>query len=366
MTARSLFSPLTVRGTALGNRIGLSPMCMYSAGPDGLAGDWHLAHLASRAAGGSGIVFTEAVSVTPEGRITDGDVGIWSDEHAQALGRIARLVRALGSVPGIQLSHAGRKGGRTIPWKGYEPIPEHEWGPLHAPTDVPFREDWAAPRPMTAADVKELVAAFSVAAARAVDAGFEAVELHFAHGYLVHQFLSPLVNTRTDEYGGDLRGRARVAREITAAVRAAIGQEAALFVRLSVVDWVDGGLTLEDSVEISRLLRDAGADVIDCSSGAVVSGERVPAAPLYQVPFAARIRREVGILTAAVGLITRATDAEGIVEAGHADVVLIGRSMLRDAYWPRVAARELEADASPAIPVPYRRAVQRMDAQTQW
>lgn len=364
MSIASLFSPLTIRGTTFPNRIGVSPMCMYSADPDGLATDWHLSHLTSRAAGGAGVVFTEAVSVTPEGRITDGDLGIWSDAHAQRLARIAGLIRGFGAVPGIQLSHAGRKGGRTVPWSGYEPI--RDWGPLFSPTDAPFREGWSPATPMTAPDIDEVVAAFATAATRAVDAGFEAIELHFAHGYLVHQFLTPLVNTRTDEYGGGLAGRARLAVRITRAVREAVGNRGALFARLSVVDWHEGGLTLEDSVEISRMLQDAGADVIDCSSGAAVPGEKVPAAPSYLVPFATRIREDVGIRTAAVGLITQASEADRVIAEGRADLVLIGRAMLRDPYWARAAARELGVVADPPIPVPYRRAVERMDARTQW
>lgn len=361
-----LFTPLTIRGVTLPNRIGLSPMCMYSAAPDGRASDWHLTHLASRAAGGAGLVLTEAVAVTAPGRITDGDLGLWNDEQTSALRRIASAISEAGSVPGIQLSHAGRKGGRTVPWSGYQPIEAAVWGPLIGPSTEPFRESWASPLAMTASDIEQTVSAFASSARRAAEAGFRAIELHFAHGYLVHQFLSPLVNNRNDEYGGNLAGRARLAVRIAEAVRSAVGEELVLLARLSVVDWLPAGLTEEDSVIIARWLRSAGIDVVDCSSGAAIDGERVPAAPGYQVGFASRIRRESSVLTAAVGLITQPTEADAVVRRGEADLVLVGRAMLRDPYWPRVAARELEAAADPPIPLPYRRAVERMDRGTQW
>ncbi|MET2010762.1 NADH:flavin oxidoreductase/NADH oxidase [Microbacterium chocolatum] len=361
-----LFSPLELRAVTLPNRIGVSPMCMYSAGPDGVATDFHLVHLGSRAAGGAGLVFTEAVSVTSEGRITDGDLGLWNAAQQDALARIARQVRAAGAVPGIQLGHAGRKGGRTVPWSGYEPIPADEWGRLLAPSPLPFRDGWSAPTEMSAADLDDVVEAHARSARRAVDAGFDVIELHFAHGYLVHQFLSPLANHRSDAYGRDLEGRSRLAVRIAAAVRAEIGEDVALCARLSVVDWAAGGVSLDESVQVSRWLADAGVDLIDCSSGAVVAGEQVPTAPLYQVDFADRIRREAGIRTGAVGLITTASDADAVIREERADLVLIGRAMLRDPYWARLAAVELGADAAPPLPIPYRRAVQRMAARTQW
>ncbi|GAB2831651.1 NADH:flavin oxidoreductase/NADH oxidase [Microbacterium insulae] len=362
----SLFSPLVVRGVTFPNRIGVSPMCMYSAGPDAVATDFHLVHLASRAVGGAGLVFTEAVAVTSEGRITDGDLGLWNDEQAQALARIAGEIRAAGAVPGIQLAHAGRKGGRTVPWAGYEPIAPERWGRLLAPSPLPFRDGWDEPTPLSDADLHAVVAAFVSAARRAVDAGFAVIELHFAHGYLVHQFLSPLANLRSDGYGGSLEGRARLALGISAAVRAEIGDDVVLGVRLSVVDWIEGGVTLDESVTVARWLGELGVDVIDCSSGAVVSGEKVPAAPLYQVGFADRIRRDADVRTAAVGLITEPGEAESVIRDGKADLVLIGRAMLRDPYWARAASVELGAAAEPPIPIPYRRAVERMAARTQW
>lgn len=365
-TTTSLFSPLVLRDVRFPNRIGVSPMCMYSSGPDGVATDFHLVHLVSRAIGGAGVVFTEAVAVTAEGRITDGDLGLWNDDQARALSRIAREVRAAGSVPGIQLAHAGRKGGRTVPWAGYEPIAAHRWGRLLAPSPLPFKEGWAEPTPMGEADVEAVVGAFVGAARRAVDAGFAVIELHFAHGYLVHQFLSPLANQREDVYGGTLENRARFAVRISRAVRAEIGDDIVLGVRLSVVDWVSGGLSLDESVTVAAWLGEVGVDIVDCSSGAVVHGERAPAAPLYQVGFADRIRREAAVRTAAVGLITEPREADAVIREGKADLVLIGRAMLRDAYWARRASVDLQADAEPRIPTPYRRAVERMAAQTQW
>ncbi|MBV6760236.1 NADH:flavin oxidoreductase/NADH oxidase [Rhodococcus opacus] len=358
-----MFSPIDVRAVTFPNRIGVSPMCMYSAGPDGVATQWHTVHLGSRAVGGAGLVFTEATAVTAEGRITDGDLGIWNDTQREALRPITDFIRQAGAVPGIQLSHAGRKGGRQIPWEGYEPIPQAEWGALPAPSPVAFREGWSTPVEMSAADIESVIESFVSAARRAVQAGFGVIELHFAHGYLLHQFLSPLTNLREDEYGGPLANRARLAVAIAEAVRAEVGPGMPLFARLSVVDWVDGGLTLEESVEISTLLRRAGVDVIDCSSGAVVDGEKVPAGPLYQVEFSSRIRKEAEVLTAAVGLIQDGSDAEGVLTRQDADFILLGRAFLQDAYWPRRAARELIGhEAEPRIPLPYRRAVERMSA----
>lgn len=366
MIAAALFEPLVVRGVRLANRIAVSPMCTYSATADGLPTPWHLVHLGSRAVGGAGTVFVEATAVSAAGRITDGDLGLWNDDQAEALAPIADFVTSVGSVPGIQLSHAGRKGGRTIPWAGYEPIPRERWGDLLAPSEAPFRDGWDRPAAMTHADIRGVVADFARSAERAQAAGFRVIELHFAHGYLVHQFLSPLVNDRSDEYGGSARNRSRLAEEIVYAVRDRVSDDMPVFVRLSVVDWMDGGLSIQDSIEIARRLAENGADLIDCSSGAVVAGETVPVAPGYHVDFARLIRDETGVLTGAVGLITEPEQASLIVEQQSADLVLIGRAMLKDAYWARGAASLLDARNDVALPVPYRRAVERMDRRTQW
>lgn len=361
-----LFSPLTIRGVTLPNRIGISPMCMYSATEEGIATEWHSVHLGSRAVGGAGMVMLEATAVTEDGRGTPGDLGIWGPQHEEGLSALARLIASQGSVPAIQLFHTGRKGGRSIPWLGHLPLSESGMGRLLAPSPIPFHEDWAAPTEMSAGDVDAVVEAFADGARRAVACGFRVIELHFAHGYLVHQFLSPLANHRTDEFGGPLENRARIARMITRAVRAAIGEETPLFVRLSVVDWVPGGLGLEDSVAVSRWLGEDGADLIDCSSGAVVPGEQVPAAPLYQVPFAETVRRDAGIPTAAVGVIRTAEEADGVIREGRADLVLIGRASLHDPYWPRKAALALGVEADPPVPLPYRRATRPSRRLTQW
>lgn len=361
-----LFEPLDIRGVTFPNRIVVSPMCMYSSGDDGKATAWHEVHLGSRAAGGAGTVFTEATGITPEGRITNGDLGIWSDDHIPGLSELTSFIKAQGSVPGIQLAHAGRKGGRTIPWAGNEPLPRDQWGPLYAPSPIPFRDEWGTPQEMTADDIANHVRLWGDAAHRAQKAGFEVIELHFGHGYLVHQFLSPLSNHREDAYGGDVERRARFAVEITAEVRRIVGEQMPIFARLSVVDWADGGIHLDDSIRYSALLRQAGADLIDCSSGAVVPDEKVPVEPLYQVAMSRTIREEAGILTGAVGVITTPQQGEQVLKEGAADLVFLGRSMLRDAYWARAAARELGAVNPVEIPLPYRRAVQRMEGRTQW
>jgi 2,4-dienoyl-CoA reductase-like NADH-dependent reductase (Old Yellow Enzyme family) len=362
-----LFSPIRIRSVEYANRIGVSPMCMYSASAEGLPSDWHAVHLGSRAVGGAGLVLTEATAVSPEGRITDGDLGLWNNQQRDALEPIATFIRGAGPIPGIQLAHAGRKGGRRVRWAGYDPIARSGWGKLLAPSCTPFRQGWLAPCVMASADIDDIVCAFASSAERAVQAGFEAIELHFAHGYLAHQFLSPLTNFRTDGYGGSLQNRGRFAVEITQGIRSAIGDEVPIFARLSVVDWACGGVTLDEAVEVSRRLLSAGADVIDCSSGAVVDGEKVPAAPHYQVDFATRIRNEARILTAAVGLIREPVEADSVISKQKADFVFLGRASLQDAYWPRRAAREVLGGAcEPRIPLPYRRAVETMSKATQW
>ncbi len=339
-----LFTPLRLRDVEFRNRVFVSPMCQYSS-DDGLPTDWHLVHLGSRAVGGAGLVMVEATAVSPEGRISPWDSGIWHDGHAEAFARITRFVRAQGAVPGIQLAHAGRKASVDVPWRGGRPLgpTEKGWEPI-APSAVPFAPGYPLPREMTAADIGAVVAAFTAAARRALAAGFEVVELHMAHGYLLHEFLSPLANQRRDEYGGSLRGRARLPLEVAAAVREAWPERLPLFVRISATDWVEGGWDLGQSIQLARWLKELGVDLVDCSSGGTVPSASIPMGPGYQVPFAAAIRREAGIATGAVGLITEPAQAEQIVATGQADAVLLARELLRDPYWPLRAARALGAD----------------------
>jgi 2,4-dienoyl-CoA reductase-like NADH-dependent reductase (Old Yellow Enzyme family) len=336
-----LFEPLTLRGITLANRIVVSPMCQYSAF-DGVANDWHFVHLASRAVGGAGLVFTEASAVTPDGRISPEDLGIWHDVHGAALERTVRFIKTQGSAAGMQLAHAGRKGSTHRPWSGTGAVPLEQggWEPI-GPTNQPFAPNYPVPRAMTKADIDEVVAAFAQAAGRALRTGFDIVEVHAAHGYLIHEFLSPLSNTRTDEYGGSFANRIRFALEVVDAVRAVWPEDRPLFVRISASDWVEGGWTIEQSVELARLLRGHGVDLIDCSSGGNAAQAQIPVGPGYQVPFAEAVRRDAGIPTGAVGLITTSSQADQIVRSGQADVVLMAREMLRDPYWPLRAAREL-------------------------
>jgi 2,4-dienoyl-CoA reductase-like NADH-dependent reductase (Old Yellow Enzyme family) len=349
-----LFSALKLRGVTFRNRVFVSPMCQYSSN-DGLPTDWHLVHLGSRAVGGAALVMTEATAVCPEGRISPFDSGLWSDEHAQAFRRITRFVKEQGAVPGVQLAHAGRKASTGLPWHGGGPVGIGEGGwQTVAPSPLPFEEGYPAPREMTMADVEGIRGSFAAAARRAVEAGFEAVELHMAHGYLLHQFLSPLTNVRTEGYGGSLENRMRLPLEVARDVRAAWPERLPLFVRISASDWMEGGWNLEASVELARRLKEAGVDLVDCSSGGIVPRARVPVGPGYQTPFAAAIRREAGIATGAVGMITEPVQAEQIVATGEADAVLLGREMLRDPYWPLRAAHALGAEAP--WPVQYLRA----------
>ena len=336
-----LFEPLALRGLTLSNRIIVSPMCQYSS-TDGLATEWHLVHLGSRAVGGAALVLTEATAVTAEGRISPSDLGLWSDAHADALGRVVRFVRAQASAMGVQLAHAGIKASTKRPWDGPGAVPPGEggWQPL-GPTSAPFAPGYAAPRALEPADLEDIVGAFADAARRAHAAGVDVVEIHAAHGYLIHQFLSPLLNRRQDAYGGSFDNRVRLCLEVVDAVRSVWPERQPLFVRLSATDWVDGGWDVEQSIELARRLRDRGVDLIDCSSGGAAAGATIPIAPGYQVPLAARIRREAGLATGAVGLITDARQADGIVRDGEADCVLLAREMLRDPYWPLRAAREL-------------------------
>jgi len=337
----SLFEPLALRSITLRNRIVLSPMAQYSA-VDGVAGDWHFVHYGSRAAGGLGGIIVEVTSVLPEGRISPGDLGLWRDGQIEPLARVAALVAARGATPGIQIGHAGRKACTAVPWEGGRAVPLEAggWVPA-APGEEPFGPAYHAPRAMTLADLEAVVEAFGAAARRAHRAGFRFLEIHAAHGYLVHQFLSPLVNRRADRYGGPFESRTRLALEITRAVRAAWPEELPLWVRLSATDWAERGWGLEEAVRLASLLRDEGVDVVDCSSGGAVAHQQVPLAPGFQVPFAERIRREVGVRTGAVGLVTEPAQADAILRGGHADVVLLGRAMLRDPYWPLHAALAL-------------------------
>lgn len=349
-----LFSPITLRGVTARNRIFVSPMCQYSS-EGGFADDWHLVHLGSRAVGGAGLVMSEAAAITPEGRISYADLGIWSDEHVDGLRRVTAFVAGHGAVPAIQLAHAGRKASTAPPWEGPDALeaPGRTWEPV-APTDRPFSDASPKPRRLSTTEVHELVDAFAAAAARSLMAGFQAIEIHGAHGYLVHEFLSPLSNDRDDEYGGDFDGRTRFLMEIVAAVRAAIGEEVPLFVRLSATDWHDEGWSVDDSVELARRLAAAGVDLVDCSSAGVVPSVPVPVGTGYQTHLAAAVRAGAGVASGAVGLITSPEQADHIVRSGQADVVLLARELLRDPYWPYRAAKALGVETE--APRQYRRA----------
>lgn len=349
-----LFSPLTIRGTRIRNRVFVSPMCQYSSS-DGYASDWHLVHLGSRAIGGAGLVMAEATAVRPEGRISWGDLGIWKDDHVDMLRRVAAFVSEHGAVPAIQLAHAGRKAASARPWEGPESLSAEgrTWTPVSS-TARPFSESSPAPLALSTADVRDLISAFEAAARRAIDAAFGVVEIHAAHGYLIHQFLSPLANDRTDEYGGDFDGRTRILTEIVAAVRGAIGEEIPMFVRISATDWREDGWTVEDSIRLGARLRDAGVDLIDCSSGGIVGGVAIPVGTGFQTPLAAAMKTGAGIRTGAVGMITSPQQADHIIVSGQADAVLLARELLRDPYWPYRAARALGREI--AAPSQYARA----------
>ncbi len=348
-----LFEPLTLRATTIRNRVFVSPMCQYSS-VDGRPTDWHLVHLGSFARGGAGLVLTEATAVTPGGRISPQDAGIWTDEQAGDYARITRFVAGQGAVPGIQLAHAGRKASTQRPWdgRGYVDPDDGGWQTV-APSPVGYGE-WPTPKELSTAQIAELVRAFADAARRADAAGFEVAEVHGAHGYLIHEFLSPLSNERADGYGGDLAGRARFLLEVVDAVRAAWPGHKPLFVRLSATDWADGGWSLADTIEVSRLLRAHDVDLIDVSSGGNVAHQQISVAPGYQVAFARAVREQAGVPTAAVGLITDPAQAEQVLVAGAADAVLLGRAMLRNPHWALAAAHELGADV--AWPAQYERA----------
>jgi 2,4-dienoyl-CoA reductase-like NADH-dependent reductase (Old Yellow Enzyme family) len=337
-----LFDALTIRGITFPNRVFVSPMCQYSS-EDGFANDWHLVHLGSRAAGGAGLVFTEATAVRPEGRISPQDLGIWKDEHVDVLARIVRLVHEQGSASGMQLAHAGRKASTYRPWSGNGALSEADggWTEVIAPSAVAFADNYPQPREMSKQDIEQTTRAFADAARRALAAGFRVVEIHAAHGYLIHEFLSPLSNLRQDEYGGSFDNRTRLVREIVEAVRRVWPEHLPLFVRISATDWTAGGWDVEQSIELARQLKPLGVDLVDCSSGGNVATAKIPIGPGYQTPFAEQIRRAAGILTGTVGMITTSTQAEHVIATGQADAVLIARELLRDPYFPLRAAREL-------------------------
>jgi len=344
-----LFDSLVIRDIKFANRVFVSPMCQYSS-TDGYANDWHFVHLSSRAVGGAGLVLTEAAAVLPEGRISPQDLGIWSNDHIEPLARIVRFIHEQGSVAGMQLAHAGRKASTYRPWEGQGKVPETEggWNKVVAPSAVAFADHYPWPEAATKEQIQEIVAAFGEAARRACEAGFRVVEIHAAHGYLIHEFLSPLSNQRTDAYGGSFENRTRILREIVAAVRRSWPERAPLFVRISATEWVDGGWDVQQSIELARQVKELGVDLIDCSSGGNVAQVTIPVGPGYQTPFAERTRRETGVMTGALGMITSAVQAEHILATGQADAVVIAREMLRDPYWPLRAAREL----GQAIPWP--------------
>lgn len=340
-----LFDPLILRDLRLRNRIAVSPMCMYSS-TDGFATDWHVVHLGSRAVGGAGLVLTEATAVSPEGRISPQDLGIWSDAHVPMLARIVAFLQAQGAAAGIQLAHAGRKASTAAPWDGGGPVGTDQggWTPV-GPSAEPFAAGYPVPTALDAAGIAAVVADFQAAALRAREAGFQVVEIHAAHGYLLHSFLSPIANRREDAYGGSFDNRIRLLLQVTEAVRQVWPDGLPVFVRVSATDWLDGGWDLEQTVALSRRLQTAGVDLVDCSSGGIALGATIPVGAGYQVPLAAAVKDQVGIATGAVGLIQAPEQADQIVRTGQADLVLLARAMLRDPYWPLHAAQALGVDA---------------------
>jgi 2,4-dienoyl-CoA reductase-like NADH-dependent reductase (Old Yellow Enzyme family) len=349
-----LFTPLKLRETVLRNRLMVSPMCQYSS-TDGFANEWHLVHLGSRAVGGAGLVMTEATAVSPEGRISINDLGIWKDEHIAYLKTITKFITTYGAVPGIQLAHAGRKASHTAPWSGDRLLTPAEGGwEVFAPSRIPFSAITAVPQPLTKEGIEKVKHDFIAGAQRALEASFRVIELHVAHGYLLHEFLSPLSNKREDDYGGPFENRIRLLVEIISGIRAVWPEQYPLFVRISSTDWIEGGWTIEDSVTLANILKRIGVDLIDCSSGGIIPGVKIPLVPGYQVPLAEKIRKETGIRTGAVGLITTAQQAETILENEQADLVIIGREFLRNSNFPLRAAFELGEDVK--WPVQYLRA----------
>jgi len=349
-----IFDPLAIRGVTLRNRIVVSPMCQYSS-EDGFANDWHLVHLGGFAVGGASLVFTEATAVTAEGRISPEDLGIWKDAHIDYLARVARFVAGQGAVPAMQLAHAGRKASTQRPWDGPNAIPLDKggWVPL-APSAVAYSEQYAMPREMSKEEIRQVVDAFAQAARRALEAGYKLLEIHGAHGYLMHEFFSPLSNFRKDEYGGSFENRTRIAREIVTAVRKQMPEQLPLFIRISATDWKEGGWDVDQAVELAKQLKPLGVDLVDCSSAGLVHDQKIVVGPAFQVPFAERIRREAGILTGTVGMIESKEQVAEILANDRADLVFMAREFLRDARWPLRAARELKQPMS--WPVQYLRA----------
>ena len=351
-----LFSPLSVRKIDFKNRIVVSPMCQYSS-VDGYANNWHLVHLGSRAVGGAALVLTEAAAVSPEGRISPDDLGIWKDEHITQLQVIARFIQEQGAVAGIQLAHAGRKASTRAPWKGrgLATADEGGWDNIMAPAAIRFADNFGMPIALREEGIQQVIGDFRAAARRSREAGFRVIEIHAAHGYLLHQFLSPLSNNREDAYGGSFENRVRLLLEVVAAVREEWPAACPLFVRISATDWAPGGWDAEQSVQLARLLREKGVDLIDCSSGGLVPYQKIPVSPLYQTPFAEQLKRSAGILTGAVGLITTPEQANGIIQEQQADLVIMAREFLRDPYFPLHAGLQLKA-ADVKWPVQYERA----------
>jgi 2,4-dienoyl-CoA reductase-like NADH-dependent reductase (Old Yellow Enzyme family) len=339
-----LFTPFTLRAITLKNRIVVSPMCQYSS-TDGFANDWHLVHLGSRAVGGAGLVLTEATAVSPEGRISPNDLGIWKDGHIAGLKRIADFIHAQGSVAGIQLAHAGRKASKPAPWETDRLIPPSEGGwKTVAPSPIAFAPTYDTPEELTKEGINKVIADFKAVTVRALAAGFKVIEIHGAHGYLINQFMSPLSNQRTDEYGGPFENRIRLLQQVITAIRMVWPEDHPLLLRISASDWADGGWTVDDSVRLAQVLKGNGVDLVDCSSGGISAAAKIAAGPNYQVPFADAVRNQGGMPTAAVGIITEAHQAEEILEKGQADLIVMAREMLRDPYFPMHAAKELGYD----------------------
>jgi len=348
-----LFSPLTIRNVNFKNRIVMSPMCQYSS-KDGFANDWHIVHYGTRATGGTGLIIVEATAVEPEGRISPGDLGIWSDDHIAALKQVTSVIHKHGAAAGIQIAHAGRKASCAVPTGGGKQLPLNGGGWVtKAPSELPFMEGDRVPHQLSKEEIKDLVKAFQKAAERAVKAGFDVIEIHSAHGYLMHEFLSPLSNTRNDEYGGSFENRTRILLETVKAIRSVIPGSCPLFTRISSTDWTEGGWNLDESVKLSSLLKELGVDLIDCSSGGNVLTAKIPAGPGYQLPFSEAIRK-TGILTGTVGFITGAAQADSVIAEGKADLVLLGRELLRNPYFALHAAKELGKETT--WPVQYLRA----------
>ncbi len=357
MSGVTMFDPLRLRGVTLRSRIGVSPMCQYSS-VDGFANEWHLVHLGARATGGAALVMTEATAVEARGRISPEDLGFWQDAHADMLARIAAFIVSQGAVPGMQLAHAGRKASTARPWEGGGPVTgPRGWTPV-APSAIPFKDDWLVPHALTAGEIADLTGAFAAAASRAIAAGFRVLELHAAHGYLAHSFLSPLANRRDDAFGGSFDGRTRFVLDTVRAIRRVMPDALPLFIRMSCTDWLDaeGGWTLEDTIALARRLRAEGVDVIDCSSGGIVPRAKIPVAPGYQVPFAEAIRARADVATAAVGMLTEPAQCDEVLRRGQADLVFLARALLRDDAWPIHAARTLGRPDAVPVPAQYQRA----------